>query len=146
MSIAALDAQTIFDYIVGDFEGAWYALASRPGKNLGGGNFLFALLAMILLEFACRRCAQDPTGAKLLSVGTALRRIDQRYFATLPGECQPSRGFKLPGVNPERHLLGWLFDLIRNGKAHQYQSAIARLTDGDFDIDLSGAATGRHLH
>jgi hypothetical protein len=38
-----------------------------------------------------------------------------------------------------------IFDLIRNGKAPQYQSAIVTLRDGKVDIDLTGAASGRGL-
>jgi hypothetical protein len=38
-----------------------------------------------------------------------------------------------------------MFDLIRNGKAHQYQSAIVTFSDGEVDMDLTGAASDRGL-
>jgi hypothetical protein len=38
-----------------------------------------------------------------------------------------------------------LYDLIRNGKAHQYQSPIVNLSDGDFDVKLTGAMPTRTI-
>lgn len=114
---------------------------AREGRHAGGGNFMFALLSMILLEFACRVCAKDLTDAKLRAFTTALQAIEPRYFTKLPGLCSSTSEFTLPGADPEKHLLGMMFDLIRNGKAHQYQSAIVTLSDGQVDIDLTGAAS-----
>jgi len=126
MSITELSANQIFRYIVGDFQDAWNALTARPGKCIGGGNYMFALLAMILLEFASRVCTQDSTGKKLKDLTKALAHIDDRYFIPIPGTCEgpPISEFTLPGQRPQSHLLGMMFDLIRNGKAHQYSSAI----------------------
>jgi hypothetical protein len=145
VSIPKTPAETIFQYIVGDFESAWDALVSRKGRPDGGGNFMFALLAMILLEFACRVCAKDKTGTKLANLIGALKNIEKRYFTPLPGTWGNTSEFTLPGANPQNHLLGMMFDLIRNGKAHQYQSAIVKLSDGEVDIDLTGAAFDRGL-
>ena len=106
---------------------------------------MFALLSMILLEFACQVCATDGTKKKLANLTDALRKIDERYFTPLPGRCPKTSGFALPGDTPETELLGMIFDLVRNGNAHQYQSPIMTLSDGQVDIDLAGPAPGREL-
>jgi hypothetical protein len=106
---------------------------------------MFALLSMILLEFASRVCAKDTTNTKLANLTNALMKIEPRYFTQLPGPCVKTSEFTLPGSNPQAHLLGMMFDLVRNGKAHQYQSAIVTLSDGDVDMDLTGAASDREL-
>ena len=118
---------------------------ARGGRHVGGGNFMFALLSMILLEFACRICAKDLTGRKLTAFTSALESIERRYFTRLPGPCVSTAEFTLPGSSPGCHLLGMMFDLIRNGKAHQYQSAVVTLSDGQVDIDITGAACDRAL-
>ncbi len=146
MSIQRLTANEVFDFIVGDFETAWSGLVARKGRHLGGGNFMFALMCMILLEFACRVCAQDSSGNKLKALTKAIAKTDRRYFTPIPGTCNAATEFGLPGKNPQSHLLGMMFDLIRNGKAHQYQSAIARLPDGEVDMDITGAASDRGLN
>jgi hypothetical protein len=140
VAVTALPASTIFAFIVNDFESAWEAVVARPGHLSGRGNFMFALQAMILLEFACRLCAEDNTNHKLADLTKALTKLEPRYFTELPGPCALARGFKLPGTDPERKLLAML-----NGKAHQYQSPIIKLADGDVDIDLTGAVPGRSL-
>jgi hypothetical protein len=145
VAVPKLSANTIFSFIVGDFEAAWSALVARKGRHAGGGNFMFALLSMILLEFACRVCAKDKTNKKLTNLTDALSKIEPRYFTPLPGGWGATSHFVLPGANPQCHLLGMMFDLIRNGKAHQYQSAIVTLSDGEVDIDLTGAASDRGL-
>ena len=56
--------------------------------------------------------------------------------------------FLLPsqGLNPGSELIASLFDLIRNGQAHQYQQIRVRLTDGkDFQFGLTGADHGLFL-
>lgn len=118
---------------------------SDPINPPGGGNFMFALLSMILLEFACRVCARDKTGVALQELTKILQKRERPYFTPIPGTCNTTSEFTLPGTNPQSHLLGMMFDLIRNGKAHQYQSAIAILADGEVDIDITGAASDRSL-
>lgn len=145
MSFPATPAETIVAFIVGDFESAWDAIVDLKPNHRGGGNFMFALMAMILLEFACRVCSKDPTHQKLADLTKALYKIEPRYFTPLPGAWGKTSGFLLPGRNPTSHLLGMMFDLIRNGKAHQYQSAIVTLSDGAIDIDITGASSGRGL-
>lgn len=139
-----MSAQGIFNYIVGDFESAWSALTAKQGP-IARGNFMFALLSMILLEFACRVCAGDPTNSKLARLTKTLGKIERRYFTALPGRWGTTNGFTLPGPNPDSHLLGMMFDLVRNGEAHQYQSPIVKLSGGDVDIDLTGAMPNRAL-
>lgn len=100
---------------------------------------------MILLEFACRVCASDVTKSKLARLTIALDKIEPQYFTPLPGPWGKTNEFSLPGPNPDSHLLGMMFDLVRNGKAHQYQSPIVKLSDGEVDIDLTGAMPDRIL-
>jgi hypothetical protein len=143
--IPKLPASTIFHYIVNDFETAWNAISARK-KGAGRGNYLFALLSMMLLEFACRVCKQDVTNTKLANFTKEICAVEPRYFTYLPGSCCATKGFTLPGANPHSHLLGMMFDLIRNGKAHQYSSAIVTLHGKDVDMDLTGADSGRGLN
>lgn len=100
----------------------------------GGCNFSFALHAMILLEWAARLCRRDATGQALRDLSAALTTLEPRYFIELPGACGNVGGtqFDLPstGPNPNRELLSTLFDLIRNGQAHQYQQVMVDLSDG----------------
>lgn len=59
-AIPNLQPDTIFRFICNDFETAWDAVArQRSGRSgrLGRGNFMFALQAMVLLEWASRLCA-----------------------------------------------------------------------------------------
>jgi len=145
-----LPVVTLFDFIIGDFEDTWDALAARPG-NLHRGNFLFARQAMTLLEVACRLCYSDGTGQTLKRFAAELARRDKRYFTILPSSCwTPSSPpeFWLPSQssNPESELIAALFDLIRNGQAHQYQQIRVRLADGkDFQFALTGAEHGLFL-
>ncbi len=145
MSIKPLPAASIFSYIVDDFESAWSALVASRDPNIARGNFMFAMLSMILLEFACRICKKDTTNQKLTRLTDAFMKIEPRYFTPLPGRWGCTREFILPGSNPEFHLLGMMFDLVRNGKAHQYQSPIVTLSDGHVDIDLTGPMPDRGL-
>jgi len=81
-----LPVATLFDFIIGDFEDTWDALAARLG-NLHRGNFLFARQAMTLLEVACRLCYSDGTGQTLKRFAAELARRDARYFTKLPSSC-----------------------------------------------------------
>ncbi|HEY3439132.1 MAG TPA: hypothetical protein VGK29_00190 [Paludibaculum sp.] len=149
MAIKSQPAEVVFGYIVDDFESAWNSLVARPGYQEGGGNFMFALMSMILLEFACRVCFKDKSGEKLQELTNALKAIDPRYFTELgtPPIKNNNGEFTLPGAKPNPTLLGLLFELVRNGKAHQYQSAIAGLAnDKCIDIDITGAASFRGLN
>jgi hypothetical protein len=144
-----LPISTIVDFIIGDFEATWTALAAdpRPGNR---GNFLFALQAVVLVEVASRLCASDASGAALGEFSAQLVAREPRYFTPLPGACfGGSSEFTLPyfGPNPSCQLLAALFDLIRNGQAHQYQQIRVRLNDGvDFQVSLTGAEPGLFLN
>lgn len=145
-----LPVSTLVDFIIGDFEDAWDALAARQG-NLHRGNFLFARQAMTLLEVACRLCYSDRTDQTLKRFAAELARRDVRYFTKLPSSCwTPSNPpeFRLPSQSstPDSELITALFDLIRNGQAHQYQQIRVRLADGkDFQFALTGAEHGLFL-
>jgi hypothetical protein len=140
----------LYDFIIGDFEDAWNALAASNQASCRG-NFLFARQAMTLLELVCRLCESDNTGQALRDLSAELAGRDSRYFSLLPGSCwtptnQPEFHLPSQGPNPEAQLIAALFDLIRNGQAHQYQQIKARLTDGrDFLFSLTGAEYGLSL-
>lgn len=141
--MADLSAETILEYLDGDFRAAWDALAAFPG-DVNRGNFMFALHAMIYLEVACR-CCNDQTLEKL---GLGLKSADSRYFTKLPGKAASPAGFKLPerGTNPANALLYALFDLVRNGQAHQYQPTLVTLKHNQgFHVRVTGAAFGATL-
>ncbi len=143
-----LPASTIVDFIIGDFEAAWGALAADPYPG-NRANFFFALQAVVLLEVASRLCASDSSGGALSEFSAQLSARDPRYFTPLPGACAGgSSEFTLPSVgpNPACQLLWALFDLVRNGQAHQYQQIRVRLNDGvDFQVALTGAEPGLSL-
>jgi hypothetical protein len=67
-----LSPDTLFDFIVGDFESAWEALVAtwEPGQH--AGNFLFARQAMSLLELCARVASSDPSGVALADLESAL--------------------------------------------------------------------------
>jgi hypothetical protein len=130
--------QKVFDALCVDFETAWNAVAAVPmAPNQGRGKFLFANQAMILFEWACQLCAGDSTGAALVALGRELHTLRPTYFTSLPItlDVTAAGNIALPresGV-PDSHtrpLLWLLFDLIRNGLAHQYQQLVLRLDDG----------------
>jgi hypothetical protein len=143
-----LPVATLVDFIVGDFEAAWGALVidPKPGHR---GNFFFGLQAVVLLEVASRLCASDASGMALSDFSSQLHGREPRYFTALPGACvSQSSEFTLPflGPDPSGQLIAALFDLIRNGQAHQYQQIRVRLNDGtDFQVSLTGAEVGRIL-
>jgi hypothetical protein len=148
--IENVDPKTIFGFIVRDFEDTWDALAGIPSAR-NRGNFMFALQAMVLLEWAARLAASDKSGKAISAFSTALHKIEPRYFTILPFDAPSpwSREFELPSVttsNPARQLIWTLFDVVRHGQAHQYQQIPVELLDGKaFWIALSGAALGFQL-
>jgi len=146
-----LDPKTLHDFIVGDFTDAWNALAGVPGAA-HRGNFMFGRQAMTLLEWAARLCKSDGSGTALTAFRAAMEKIDSRYFTPLPGACMKGGAeFALPASptrgHGDRQLLWAMFDLIRNGQAHQYQQINVTLTDGkEFAVGLTGASQGLFLH
>jgi hypothetical protein len=117
---------------------------------------MFARQAMTLLEFAARLCMSDPDRVNGQPVATRefaqqLALIEPKYFTDLPGPCADFRDFTLPSypltrTNPQSQLLWAIFDLIRNGQAHQYQQIVVDLTDKrHWAISLTGATYGRYL-
>jgi len=146
--IQNVEPSQIYEFMVRDFADAWDALAGVPSAR-NRGNFMFARQAMVLLEWAARLAASDTTGGAISAFSDELHRIEPRYFTQLPGGAPQPKEFQLPSVttaNPERQLIWALFDLIRNGQAHQYQQIPVELLDGKvFWIALSGAASGFQL-
>lgn len=144
--------QELFDFIIGDFEAAWDALASARSPR-HRGNFLFARHAVGLLEVACRLCKGDSSGDAIAAFSHAIERRDRRYFTRLPGACwAPNPGtrkaFDLPsrGPDPDSQVVAALFNLIRNGQAHQYQQMGAVCSDGhQLRVSLTGAEHGALL-
>jgi hypothetical protein len=139
-------AETLYQFITRDTESAWDSMAQQEELS-GGGNFMFARQAMTLLEWACRVCRADTTGAALRTLAQELAGIEPRYFTELTADVPGPKGdkFELPsrGPNPRRELLRLLFDLIRNGQAHQYQQINVDLADGrELQIGLSGVTPG----
>jgi hypothetical protein len=142
--------------MVADFEDAWDAIARHKQLN-GRGNFMFARQAMGVLEFVSRLCSSDATGGALLDLSAALKRIEPRYFTTLPGRCarpgfdrrNNAFDWMLPFgsvADQGRELLWAMFDLVRHGQAHQGQQIMVQLRGGDtFGISLTGASYGRTL-
>lgn len=147
---ANLDPATLLEFIEGDFVSTWDALAQIENSMMNRGNFMFARQAMLYLEVACRLCRSDQSGVALQVLSRELQNRDTRYFTRLPGACyQPKQGqFTLPSVdgNPECVLMSALFDVIRNGQAHQYQQIPVRLADGkEWNVGLTGATFGTQL-
>jgi hypothetical protein len=145
-----LDAKTLLDFVIGDFATSWDAVASTPDDRAPSRcNFMFGKQTMVLLELACRACSTDKTNAALTEFGAALNATDPRYFWRLPGTFKTVKGVELPtvaGVPANEHVLGGIFDLIRNGQAHQYQQIPALLADGvSFGVTLTGAVYGLTL-
>lgn len=145
-----IEPRVTFMNIGRDFEGAWNGVAKSTEPDTGRGNFLFGLLACVLLEWACRVCRTDATGQSLQRLSEALWDRNSRYFTELPVHCRipppPKRKgeteFELPHIQIRRppYLLWAIYDLVRNGQAHQYQQIPAHL-DGHsyFWIAIKGA-------
>jgi hypothetical protein len=136
-----LTPKQIYTFIVSDFEAAWNSIADKRAK-IGRGNFMFARQAMNLLEFAARAYGNDVVLHKIFS--EILSKIEPKYFTVLPGRVyEPKHNeFTLPRLGNKNILLWSLFDLIRNGLAHQYQQIIAELADKKhFYVSLGGGAT-----
>jgi len=144
-----LDPSTLLHFVRADFESAWDAVALQPDPR-ARCNFMFGKQAMVLLELACRICQADRTGGALVDFSRELARVEPRYFANLPGpvwapSARTRAEFALPstGGDAHRHVLAGLFNLIRNGQAHQYQQMRAVLVDGtSFWITLTGPLPG----
>jgi hypothetical protein len=147
-----LSPQTIYKFIVSDFESPWNALAALSGER-GRGNFMFARQAMSLLEFAARLCKVDSTGKAVVDLSRELNDIDPRYFCELPGVAvKDPLEFNLPrlGSDPQKsesQLIRVIFDLVRNGQAHQYQQILVQLPSngGYFAVQHTGAEQGCSL-
>lgn len=133
------------DFLIGDFESAWSAL-EKTSSDANRGNFMFALMAMVLLEVACRFCEDDPRNLQRLK--DELKGREPRYFTELPGRCPDTTGFTLPATSrarERRELLHFMFDVIRNGLAHKFGQKALHLSDGRLQFALTGATPGVQL-
>jgi len=141
-----LQEEVLFSFIIGDFEWAWRAVSGLTGTGISRGNFLFARSALLLLEIISRICASDKTGKALSEFSSALDSQDPRYFLELPGQVMGrSTEYTLPSRNgtPEKEMIGCIFDLIRNGHAHQGVQISASLSDGSLlGFSITGADNG----
>jgi hypothetical protein len=97
---------------------------------------MFGFMAMNFLEFICRLCQADPSKKALLDFSNELYKIKPKYFTHLPNDPKNKLleikrgGFTLPYLNPKNNdnlLLTVIYDLIRNGVAHQYDQPIVDL-------------------
>jgi hypothetical protein len=142
-------------FAIDDFESIWDAVASDP-KVRSRGNFLFGKLATTVLELASRLCRADASGVKQREFAEELNARDARYFVQLPGVVwAPSKKTRkalafpstIPvGANGQITVLAAIFNLVRNGQAHQYQQIPAQLSDGTiFGISLTGPGPGQFL-
>lgn len=145
-----VSARTLFGLLTRDFEVAWDLMCEddRPETKGVGGNFMFARQAMTLLELTCRVARQ---GGGIGQFSSRLNEIDRRYFTSLPdASLKRPKEFDLPHITSSgpshKHLIAVLFDLIRNGQAHQAQQIFATLNDGrTLGVSLYGAEAGRTL-
>jgi hypothetical protein len=130
----------IFQFITGDFRCLWDALAEKPKSEASNrGNFQFALLAAILLEWLCRLCESDPTATALTDFSRELNKIQEKYFVQLDHRVKTKR--KLPSVapvHPKETLLSTLWYLIRNGLAHLYQDILVESNGQKFSLRVMG--------
>jgi hypothetical protein len=108
---------------------------------------MFARQAMMLLEFTSRLAFTDSLGNALYYLSKVLFTIEPKYFTRLPSNCADFDEFDLPYHRSKANELLWaLFDLIRNGQAHQYQQILVDLSDNvDWQISLTGAQVWHHL-
>ena len=144
-----LTPETIRYLLEQDFRTLWDAVAADPDIH-ARGNFTFGREAVALLEVASRVCATDPSGQALTDFSTELERIEPRYFTLLPAPAAMPQQFTLPsapGNGPvASQLISAIFDLIRNGQAHQRQQImVATSDDKTFGISLTGAGYGLDL-
>jgi hypothetical protein len=147
--IKDLPPEEVYQFICNDFETAWNGIANSPvGQGWGGGNFLFAAQAMILLEWVCRLCAGDATGNALADFSRCLHDIRPAYFIGLPTRIGGNASDVLLPTPPptqlrvdETPLLWLLFDVVRNGLIHQYQQILSELPDGKVYVSVTGPTT-----
>jgi hypothetical protein len=143
-----LAPEEMYKFIVKDFNDVWDSVAKNKNEKIARGNFLFGMHSMILLEFICRLCSTDQSEKAIKDLSIALNKIQCKYFIEIPKKCVPSLHFNLPTIGDSKNdnLLSILFDLIRNGLAHQYQQIIVDLNDDKhFYIKLTGSNFGSYL-
>lgn len=148
----------IFSYITNDFEKAWNALADENRTGHGGGNYTFAFISMLFLEWVSYLIPKNSTDVQLKFV-EALRMKNKAYFIQLNKSCKIKNSFikiiKPPPISGS-YLIQIIFDSIRNGHGHTYFQNIFTLSDGKYltfqiqgpvkKIDDFNADDRKHLH
>jgi hypothetical protein len=158
MAMTPSPTQVIFDFITGDFEDAWNALAmvptdlNSPWRLTHRCNYFFGMQTMVFLEWICRLCKSDGTGQALQDFSNELNSVEPHYFTQIPNRCRIPGGlpggFNLPsvgGLPSDQLLLSMLFDLLRNGLAHRYEQIIVPLIGGELGIALYGVEPNHWL-
>lgn len=148
----------VYKFIIGDFRNSWNRIAELPPRSgINRGNYMFGLVAMNLLEFICRLCQTDPSKKALLDFSNELNKIEPKYFTHLPNDPNAKsllkinrKDYTLPYLNSNNNdnlLLTAIYDLIRNGVAHQYdQPIVDLLLDGKkFYVIVTGPRFGGHI-
>lgn len=135
--------QTIFEYLEKDFSTAWDCIVNADiPDGSGHGNYMFGLMTTILIEWLGRLYSGNDN--KLKKFSETLNEIDSRYFIEIPDYCPDKPGFNylfLDKNKKRKYLINHIFDLVRNGIAHQYNQIEATLSDNAiFTIALTGAA------
>ena len=111
----------IMEYLRSDFESSWrgivlYKLSIKQFEGDGFGNYLFSLHALIMLESALFYCASDRERKKLVK---HLFARDPRYKTSLATEG----GYAIQNISCTANtLIALIFDLVRNGHAHDYST------------------------
>jgi hypothetical protein len=141
--ISNLQPSNIHNLLARDFEDVWNSVAANPAAG-GRGNFLFALDSLILLEFVGRLCWRSKRAFRAFD--QELRSIEPNYFARIPGVNLHFKYFELPYKKSSQELIWALYDLIRNGQAHQYQRMFVSLADKrGWGLTLTGARYRRYV-
>lgn len=136
-----LSSQTLYRFLRDDFAAAWDSMAVAEAG--AGGNFLFFRQALAMLELTCRVCA---VGGRLDAFAEHLAREDPRYFTQLPATARTPKEFSLPSspLNgaSDSQLIAFIYDLGRNGLAHQNQQILARISaNSTFGFSVTGVGS-----
>jgi hypothetical protein len=126
-------SKRLLQYCISDYSSLWNALAQFPVSDFKGhGNYYFAKQSMLFLELVSRMA----TNSLLETYSRALKNRNDDYFLQFAFDDYSKQGkrivttgflerdgdMKLPfePTAPEQPILLWfMFDLVRNGMAHQ---------------------------
>jgi hypothetical protein len=124
-------AKILLQYIQGDFEKLWDAAINFDGGKGAGGNYHFAFLSILFLEWICR-VGKIKNGILQVFAGE-LNKIDPRYFMKLSKRTASISGeFKIPKPllsGNGTFLIDMIYLQMRNGHSHVYHQNVAALRD-----------------